>query len=339
MFGLISSIAQSRSQKKAANAQYAYDISNWEYNWNETLNDYNWRIAENQINRQNIDDNATYQEQSSIRQYVSDLAIRNFDYSNQARQYNESERIYGLQLGFNNQAAAVAFEAENRRFQEILTGMAFDQQDMLVKMLQEEGQVQAAGVSGRSAGKALASAMASYGRNQAVLAESLVSAEKESKVTMNQIATDKYGADLNAQSRRMLVPLRAPDPLTPLALPRATLMDPRMPSKPPAPIKGATGSTLGAVASGLQSDVSTALSIASLPMFSDVRLKENIVHIGYAPSGISIFEWNYKWSKKRYTGAIAQDVLNFVPSAVVEMDHGVLGVIYSKIDVSMKPIG
>jgi hypothetical protein len=133
---------------------------------------------------------------------------------------------------------------------------------MFVKMLQEEGQAQALGASGRSAGKVLASAMASYGRNQAIMAESLVSATKENKISNRQISTEKYGADLAANSRRMLQPLKAPSPMAPLSMPRATLLDPRAPVKPPKPIKGSTPSALGAVASGISSDISTVLSIA-----------------------------------------------------------------------------
>ena len=105
-------------------------------------------------------------------------------------------------------------------------------------MLQEEGQVQASGASGRSAGKALAATLASYGRNQAVMAESLVSATKDSQLNHRQISMDKYGADLAAQSRRMLKPLKGPDPTAPLKMPRATILDPLKPKKPPKPIKG-----------------------------------------------------------------------------------------------------
>jgi hypothetical protein len=335
-FGIIDSILGNRAEKKAAAKQHKYDLSVWDYQFDEANRDFDFQVQGNQITRQNIENNSIYQEQSAVRQYQNELAIRDFDYGNQVRQFNESERIYGLQLGFNSQASQVAYEAENRRFQEILTGMAFEQQDMLVKMLQEEGQVQASGASGRSAGKALASAMASYGRNQAIMAESLVSAKKENKVSMRQIDTEKSGADLAAQSRRMLVPLKAPAPMAPLKMPRATIQDPRKPVKPPKPIKGATGSLGAGIARGAASDIGMALSIAS--MFSDVRLKENVVHVGTAPSGISIYEWNYKWSKQRYRGAIAQDVLNFKPEAVVIMEPGFLGVKYGLIDVSMEPI-
>jgi hypothetical protein len=242
-FGIISAISGRKDAKKAANNQYNADLANWNYSFDEANRDYDFRLRENQTNRQNIENNAKYGEATAVRDYQYNLAIRDYDYSNQMRQFGESEKIYGLQLGYNNQAAQVAYEAENRKFQESLTSMAFDQQDMLVKMLQEEGQLQARGVSGRSAGKALASAMAGYGRNQAVLAESLVSARKENDVSLRQIGTEKYGADLNAHSRRMLQPLRAPNPVVPLSMPRATLLDPLKPERGPAPIKGASGSS------------------------------------------------------------------------------------------------
>jgi hypothetical protein len=142
--------------------------------------------------------------------------------------------------------------------------MAFEQQDMLVKMLQEEGQVQASGASGRSAGKALASAMASYGRNQAIMAESLVSANKENKISNRQIATEKYGADLAAQSRRMLVPMKTPAPMAPLKMPRAVIQDPRMPVKPPKPIKGAGASSTTKAFSALSSGLNAGLTAYSM---------------------------------------------------------------------------
>ena len=251
--GLIGGIAGNKSEKKAADARYEYDISSWNYNFDEANRDY--RIGENVISRQNIDDNARYQEQSAVRDYQNKLAIRDFDFSTNTRQFKESERIYGIQLGFNNMAAQNAYEAENRRFEETLTGMAFEQQDMLVKMLQEEGQAQAMGVSGRSAGKAIAASLASYGRNQAIMAESLVSARKENKISLREIATQKYGADLNAQARRMLEPLKAPAPLAPLSMPRATILDPRKPVKPPQPIKGAVPNMFNSVLTGMTSGI------------------------------------------------------------------------------------
>jgi hypothetical protein len=251
--GIFGGSSAKKAQARAANRQFKYDNEYWQYNWDKAQREFDFRKQEVGLARQNQDNELRYSEQTATRNYQYDLAIRDFDYANQSRQFNESERIYGLQLGFNNQAAQVAYEAENRKFQETLTGMAFEQQDMLVKMLQEEGQLQASGASGRSAGKAIASAMASYGRNQAIMAESLVSAKKENKISMREINTQKYGADLNAQSRRMLQPVKGPAPMAPLSMPRATLLDPLAPVAPPKPIKGAGSSnnSLQIISSGL----------------------------------------------------------------------------------------
>lgn len=242
IFGAVSG-ASAQSQARAAeqariDAQYKYDKQNYRFNWQTTKREYNYRVDETNVARQNQEGNLRYLEQTAQNDYKYNLAIRDYDYANQVRQFNESERIYGMQKGFNAMAAMQAQANEDRRYQEILTGMAFDQQDMLVKMLQEDGAVTARGVSGRSAAKSLGSVLAGYGRNQAIAAENLLSAQRETTASSRQIALDRYGADLAAESRRMLKPLRAPAPIAPLAMPRATILDPLKPKKPPKPRKG-----------------------------------------------------------------------------------------------------
>lgn len=68
---------------------------------------------------------------------------------------------------------------------------------------------------------------------------------------------------------------------------------------------------------------------------SDVRLKENIIKVGRSPSGLNIYEWNYIWGSPRYSGVMAQEIINIIPEAVVTMPNGYLGVDYAKIDVDM----
>jgi len=227
-----------RLEQKRIDAQYKYDKKLYKYNWNQTKRDYRYRTKDVQNQRLNNESNLRYLEETARRNYQYDLQIRDFDYNNQVRQYKESERIFGLQRGANAQAAALARQSEENRFNEIMKGMAFDQQDMLVKMLQEEGQSIARGVSGRSASKQIASVIAGYGRNQAILEESVLSASRDSAMAMRQIEQERYQSDLNADSRRMLAPLRAPAPMAPLAMPRPTLLDPMKPKRGPQPIKG-----------------------------------------------------------------------------------------------------
>lgn len=245
VMGGISAIGGASSQNAARaadqariDAQYKYDKRRYRFDWNQTQRDYRYRLGDVQNQRENQDANLRYLEETARRNYAYDLAIRDFDYNNQVRQYNESERIYGLQRGFNALAEIEAYASEDRRYQEILTGMAFDQQSMLVDLLESEGQVIARGTAGRSAAKSVATAMANYGRNQAILAESLLSAQRDTEAGRRQIKLDRYQADLNAESRRMLKPLQAPAPMAPLSMPRPVLLDPLKPKKPPKPIKG-----------------------------------------------------------------------------------------------------
>ena len=72
---------------------------------------------------------------------------------------------------------------------------------------------------------------------------------------------------------------------------------------------------------------------------SDIRLKENIVKVGNSPSGINIYEWNYKSAPdSRYRGVMAQEILERHPEAVALQPDGYLSVYYGKIDVNMERV-
>ena len=84
--------------------------------------------------------------------------------------------------------------------------------------------------------------------------------------------------------------------------------------------------------------ISMGLSIASLFVPSDIRLKENIKEVGKSERGFRIFEWNYKSSKDRYRGLIAQDAMKIEPTAVMVTNLGYLAVDYAKTDVPFEVI-
>jgi len=73
-------------------------------------------------------------------------------------------------------------------------------------------------------------------------------------------------------------------------------------------------------------------------MFSDIRLKEKIEKTGVSPSGIPIYEFNYIGSNSRYSGAMAQDLLEINPDAVTMDTSGYYKVNYNNIDVDMHQI-
>ena len=72
-------------------------------------------------------------------------------------------------------------------------------------------------------------------------------------------------------------------------------------------------------------------------MFSDIRLKENINKIGISKSGIPIYEFNYIGDNNKYSGAMAQDLLEINPSVVnLDKKSGYYKVNYNNIDVDMR---
>lgn len=75
------------------------------------------------------------------------------------------------------------------------------------------------------------------------------------------------------------------------------------------------------------------------PMASDARLKENIVKVGSSPSGINIYEWNYKSTPDtRYRGVMAQEIMQTHPDAIHLFEDGYMGVHYSHLDVNMEVV-
>lgn len=74
------------------------------------------------------------------------------------------------------------------------------------------------------------------------------------------------------------------------------------------------------------------LGKAALPlMFSDRRLKENIVRVGSTPSGLPVYAFNYIWGGGQQVGVMADEVAKAIPDAVVEHESGYLMVDYSKV--------
>lgn len=83
--------------------------------------------------------------------------------------------------------------------------------------------------------------------------------------------------------------------------------------------------------SSTQQGLGTAAMLAMM-YFSDLRLKENLVQIGVLSSGIKVYEFNYRaYPGIKFTGVIAQEVMEVMPSAVHEADSGFLMVDYSKV--------
>ena len=81
-------------------------------------------------------------------------------------------------------------------------------------------------------------------------------------------------------------------------------------------------------------DLVGGISAGANLLFSDERLKDNIVKVGVSNDGHNIYEFNYKNEVQRWQGVMAQEM----PDDVVEERDGFLAVDYNKIDVDFKSI-
>jgi hypothetical protein len=87
--------------------------------------------------------------------------------------------------------------------------------------------------------------------------------------------------------------------------------------------------TAGMIASGVG-------KIAGI--FSDRRLKENIVQVGSYPNGLPMYEFNYKGGEQRLRGVMSDDVKQRYPDAVVTMANGFDGVHYAMLGIRMEEV-
>jgi hypothetical protein len=260
IFGGLGGQAEADAQNAAIEAQYKYSTQAWRYAKRSTMADWRHSTKQWRLNKKNEETLAAFKDATNLQDWLYNLKIQDFEYASQMKQYAKSEKIYGQQLTFNQMAQAAANEAEYRKLEDSMKEMAFQNQDIVIKALQSEGISAVKGQQGRSAEKMEQAEFAALGRNQAILAESLLSAKADTATALRKIANDKYGADLAAEANRMLRPDRLPQPPKPLATPRAKYLKPRKPKEfdfGPKPIKGAmassTGSWIGAASQGLSS--------------------------------------------------------------------------------------
>lgn len=252
--GVLGGASADSAAAKAQAAQDKQNLRDWKYDWKQSQRNYQYQVKGLKIQKKNDTLLREYQHETAMRDWQYGMAIRQYEYQNAMRQYAKSEEVYAMQLGFNNMAAAVAFESEQRRHTDILIGQAFQQQDLMVESLQEQGAVQASGQQGRSARKLQQSSIAEYGRNLAILAESLESAKKQNRANVKGIHTDWYGANLAAEAARMIKPEIAPALPQPLSPPVPKYQKPLKPQRPPKPVKMASSgstNTFNAISSGL----------------------------------------------------------------------------------------
>lgn len=70
-------------------------------------------------------------------------------------------------------------------------------------------------------------------------------------------------------------------------------------------------------------------------VISDSRMKENITRIGTTAHGLPFYSFSYARKLEVYAGVMAQDVLGFMPEAVIPDPAGYYRVNYAKLGLRM----
>jgi hypothetical protein len=260
IFGIAGAARGTSAQNKAVEKQFEYDLQAWKYSKDRLRADRKHNVEQWRYNVQNEETLGAFRDATNLQDWQYQTKIQQAEYAQQLKQFAKSEQIYGQQRTFNELARSAAVEAEYRKLEEATNELAYQNQDIIIQALQAQGVSAVKGQVGRSADKAEQAEFASFGRNQAILADSLISAQADAQGALRKIANDKFGADLAAEANRMLspsAPITAPKPLS---TPRAQYLQPRKLTKQdfgPRPIKGAkadmASSIFGAASSGLMS--------------------------------------------------------------------------------------
>jgi hypothetical protein len=96
-----------------------------------------------------------------------------------------------------------------------------------------------------------------------------------------------------------------------------------MPRKAGGVLRASTAHKVGQAKRGLGKNV------------SDVRLKQDIIHVGRLDNGINLYRYRYKWSDQVYVGVMAQEVAQIIPDAVERGADGYLCVDYARVGLSL----
>jgi hypothetical protein len=111
------------------------------------------------------------------------------------------------QFGYNRDAANRAYATEQIRLNELFAQAAFQQQGALQNLVETRGANNATERYGKSAARAnLVGTLGQFGRNQAIQAESLASAQAQSARNLDQISRDSFSQNLNAWQQVAIAP-------------------------------------------------------------------------------------------------------------------------------------
>ena len=218
---LFSGLSARSSAKKARNAEEAflqkkydeYDLPLWNMQKDRLIAQRDEIIRGIELKQKNELKLAAFKDKNNLRNYQQQLKIREYQIDQQNRLFNKSERLYGQSIMDANERKALQ---ERETYQQ----MAFENEDNIIESIIKKGELAVKSQAGASSNKARQSLIAEGGRQHAILTESLLSANNNTRMQYKQFLT-------KADANRMLRPEAPPKPLKPLATPVADYEMPR----------------------------------------------------------------------------------------------------------------
>ena len=243
-----------KKQKRAEDAFYEkkwleYDLPMWQMQGDKLRADVAWMTEGVKLKAANEKKFRDFKYKNDLRAYQAQLKIRTFQHEQQKRLYRKSENLYAKAVQQAHEQAAIQMQETKQSF-------AFQNEDRIIESIIKKGELAATSQAGRSAVKAAQSELYNQGRQVAIMTESLISADRNTRMGLKAFLNKAY-------ANRMLRPEAPPEPLKPE---KAPLHDYQMPRAleafdfGPKPIKGVSFTQVPSMGSVLASAASAGFS-------------------------------------------------------------------------------
>ena len=219
------SLFQGHQNKKAAdkakgdeNAFYKkkldeYDMPAWQMSGDKLRADVDHIIEGIKLKQANEIKFRDFQHQNNLRAYHQQLKIRTFQHEQQKRLFQKSERLYGQSVQQAHEQAAIQRQETKQSF-------AFQNEDRIIESINRKGELAVTSQTGKSAVKAAQAELYDQGRQVAIMTESLISADRNTRMGLRDFLR-------KADAQRMLRPEAAPEPIKPVKSPLHDYQMPR----------------------------------------------------------------------------------------------------------------
>ena len=163
IFGAIGQAEQNSKNKKASKKQNKYNKKVWRFNNDEQDRIYDFKVEEQEITKRNYEADIKFQEDSRQQQWDYQMGIRDYQFSQETRAYDESVARAGRQKSFNQMAEDQALLEQQRYLQENLVNLAFTESQTMMdfaaatagfELKRGQAKGQAALTKGQAAGQA-----------------------------------------------------------------------------------------------------------------------------------------------------------------------------------------